>query len=756
MLSEGQVIGGKYRITRQLARGGMGEVCLAVHEGPGGFARQVVIKTLLPELSQREDLVQMFLGEAQLAAQLTHPNIVHVYDFGQEGPSYFFGLEYLQGATLSELLRRNRKTGRKVSSTFVCAIGSQVCAGLAYAFSKVGPDGEPLRVVHRDVSPQNILVCEEGVAKLLDFGIAKAKIGQAANSGDDVKGKPSYLSPEQARGLPADSRSDIFSLGIVLWEALAGHKLFVGNGALELADQVCCAPIPPLSEVMPELPNDLSLAIARALERDPERRFQSAAEMGRVLESLFQSLGGQSMQEELLFELHGESPLGASTIAAPQSLRESPNAPLTQWMSDQAYSLGTDSPPGAEAPLELDLARASSTREPRGEPAYAAAPRMAAQPEPRAVSHVSPAPRAVARPVARAVRAAAPGAAIPKAPGGRAWIVGVGIAALLLAGAAAALLVPRGGANRAAEPDAKAGAQDPGWLEELKTVDASISTVPNGAAIWIDGVDSGKTTPATLKLESGREHTIALRHPDFLEVSTTSFAEPKKPIKIDEVLTPGAHVAIETEPAGAEIEIDGKPAFKTPGRSAPLPNGKHVLWARLAGHIPEKRELDLAGAQPVHFALQLAAGTEVAVTSTPDGAEILVDGAETGSRTPGLAVVTAGKPHNISVRKDGFLPQTKKLGVVKAGQQLTAEFTLQSAEQTELKARIARLAKELATWERRLEDLSKRQSGMVVNRTASQELALERQTSEAEERVEDLSAELNDAREKLAELEGAR
>ena len=740
-MEEGQVVGGKYKVSRELSRGGMGSVVLATHEGPEGFAREVVIKTLLPALSDREDLVQMFLNEARLAAQLTHPNIVHVYDFGKEGDTYFLVMEYLRGATLAALLRRAAREGRPLSSSFIAAVGAQVCAGLAYAHTKHGPDGQPLCVVHRDISPQNILLAEEGVAKILDFGIAKAHLGESRTRAGELKGKPSYMSPEQARGLPVDARSDVFSLGIVLWEGLAGRKLFPGGNPLELVQKICEEPIPPIGSIAAGIPLELSAAIDRALERDLDRRFQGSADMGRALDNVFYGMGGHSYEEEILAELSDKPRLGAGVIDTPASrpAGESLQAWIPGWDGG-----GTPSFSESSAPLELDR------REPTEATASVAVESWAA-PQAAPAMNAGMASRAARfEPSKPHTPTAAGSARVATTSRGPRHLLSVAVAAAVLLGAGVGGLVFLKGGD-----GAERGApvrEVSKWVEDLKTVNAQISSVPNGAAIWIDGADSGKKTPATIALDTGKDHTITLRHPDFLENATSVFVAPNTPLNLEPLLTPGARVEVTTVPPGATVLLDGVPQFRTPGQTPALPKGKHQLVLQLEGYVVERRELELTDAQPLRFSFDLAKGAELAVKSTPANAVILIDGKDTGQVTPAVVAVPPGKRRTVGVAKAGFLAQSRTLARVKEGRLQPLEFRLENAQRAEINGRLANLEKEMADWEKRLEALEKRRSGFVITGSVQQEIVLEREIETAEKHIEDLSADISTLRDDLARV----
>src|SRR5947209_7397365 len=215
---------GNYRLQRRLARGGMAEVFLARLIGVEGFERRVAIKRILPHLSESEEFRGMFLDEARLAAQLTHPNIVHIYDFGKVDDYYFIAMEYVDGVDLGRMIRRARE--KPVPFELCARILADVCAGLEFAHNAVDGMGRKLNVVHRDVSPQNVLVTYDGGVKLVDFGIAKAAFAAERTRPGVVKGKYAYMSPEQVEGRSLDGRSDVFSAGICLYELVTGMPLY--------------------------------------------------------------------------------------------------------------------------------------------------------------------------------------------------------------------------------------------------------------------------------------------------------------------------------------------------------------------------------------------------------------------------------------------------------------------------------------------------------------------------------------------------
>ena len=270
----------RYVIVEYLAEGGMGAIYLGKKLGVGGFEKEVVLKQLLPEFTREPKFIDLFLREARLSASLEHANIVHTIDLVNAGDDYFMVMEYVKGADLRTLLKRVRRKHKRFSPQAGVFIGHEILEALAYAHQKSAHDGRPLNLIHRDISPSNILLSGAGEVKLTDFGIAKASTHRSVFY--KVKGKVGYMSPEQARGEPVDARSDLFSLGVVLYEVLVGERLFVGD-IMSSASQIYAQPIQPPSQKRPEIPADLDQVILKALSLDPAGRFQSAEEFQETL-----------------------------------------------------------------------------------------------------------------------------------------------------------------------------------------------------------------------------------------------------------------------------------------------------------------------------------------------------------------------------------------------------------------------------------------------------------------------------------------
>jgi serine/threonine protein kinase len=289
---------GSYQLIAKLATGGMAEIFLA--RPTGSTTRDVmVLKRILPHLAEDEHFVTMFRDEADLASQVAHKNICRVHAFGDYGGTWFIAMEYLHGVPLSRMMTRLSKVGKMLDVRIVAGIIVQACEGLHAAHEARGPDGQPLGLVHRDVSPPNIMVCGEGVVKLLDFGIAKARGANSRTRTGTVKGKNAYMSPEQILGKGLDRRSDVFALAVVMYEMLAIRRLFHRDSDFLTFKAITEEPIPDIRERRPDLPPGMRAALLQAMARDPNGRFDTAQAFGNAIRNAVATLGGPATAADL-------------------------------------------------------------------------------------------------------------------------------------------------------------------------------------------------------------------------------------------------------------------------------------------------------------------------------------------------------------------------------------------------------------------------------------------------------------------------
>jgi serine/threonine protein kinase len=276
---------GRFRLTGRIGMGGMAEVFRAVVKGPQGWERELVVKRILPQLSGNTEFTKMFIREAKISALLVHPNIVQTFEFGEAEGTYFIAMEGVQGVTLRELLTRLKKEQRAMPFMVIADIAKQVCTGLEYAHTLVGPDGNALEIVHQDISPTNIMLAFNGTVKILDFGIARAaSFAEEEAKKGLIKGKVAYLSPEQVNMKPFDHRIDIFALGICMHEMMTGARLFQAKNDVARMRELLSKPIPPPSSINAAVPRELDRIVMKALEVDPDQRYQTTAAMAADLE----------------------------------------------------------------------------------------------------------------------------------------------------------------------------------------------------------------------------------------------------------------------------------------------------------------------------------------------------------------------------------------------------------------------------------------------------------------------------------------
>jgi serine/threonine protein kinase len=283
----GPVRFGRYVLVDRLGVGGMAEVFRALVLGPEEFQRVVVVKRILPSLCANPAFIKMFIDEARVCGRMSHPNVIQVHEFGRQQQHYFIAMEYLHGRNLNNVLASLVEQGANLPPTIAAEIMRQACRGLSYAHGLRAIDGKPLGIIHRDVSPGNVMVAYTGEVKVLDFGVARVESRFRLGTTDPghVKGKASYLAPEQLTGEGVDHRADIFAAGILLHEMLTTRRLFKSPSAMDTMDMVRSMPIPVPSHVNPQVPPALDAIVARALERSPSLRYQDAGEMADALEA---------------------------------------------------------------------------------------------------------------------------------------------------------------------------------------------------------------------------------------------------------------------------------------------------------------------------------------------------------------------------------------------------------------------------------------------------------------------------------------
>lgn len=437
---------GQYRLLERIGVGGMAEVWKARMTGLEGFQKTVAIKKILPHLTDSPDFVEMFIDEAKLAAELNHANIIHIYDLGKIDQDYYIAMEYVEGENLRGILDAAREADRRVPLAIALYVTSHLASALDHAHRRRDFEDREMELVHRDVSPQNVLIGYEGTIKLCDFGIVKAVAKASHTQMGALKGKLQYMSPEQAWGRPVDGRSDIFSLGSILFELLTGRRLFTGASEMEILEAVREARVVPPSEVEPTVPPEIDALVLRALARAPEDRFATAGDMARRVDEILQGMAPRP---------------GASELAAFVAELFGRSAPSADGLSDVA--------PAIPAVEELPLIPADGDWEAGGAPEGSAAGAVtpdgaAAGDAAQGAAAPAPVPTPVGDGDGSPLLAVEPLADIePEAAGARrkGWLVAAILVALALAMLAWFALRPGGwlGTPAGAAPDAATAAE---------------------------------------------------------------------------------------------------------------------------------------------------------------------------------------------------------------------------------------------------------------------------------------------------------
>lgn len=605
---------GQYVLLRRIARGGMAEVFLAQQRGLEGFDRRVAVKRILPHLADSPDFVKMFLGEAKLAAQLAHPNIVHIYEFGKVEHDYFIAMEFVDGVHAGQLYKYGEQ--EKLPPTLVARIGADAANALHYAHELRSASGKLLGLVHRDVSPANIMVSYDGVVKLCDFGIAKAAAttDHLTNPGQ-VKGKYAYMSPEQTVAAQLDGRSDVFSLAIVLYELLSGRFIVERGDAVEAMRAIRDGRIQKLDQVAPDVPRPLAEAITWALQTQREAR-ATAAELAQALEAFLKSapelatsmqLGGWirarfvregTGQVSALTPLtSGGSPRGTQaspgtlaspgTVAAPRTAAggttQGPVTPQARWQVKKIADTGE----GTEIYSTADLDDAETIK------AYEQALRAAQEPTVRASPPVIEPTEIVRRApdeedsenVTLALDVHAAGPLVPSQ-------------VVSAAGSGASRVLADGGSRRRTTPLPQEMARR--RRRKMLLAGAGLAGLTLVSFMIALAASSSKQPRAAAPPDA---HVIAVTPIDALPIAPPPLDAATTPTVSDGDEPGKAHLVVRTIPDGGTIRVGGQtrnavvhPSDPTGAASVELilDAGEHEVIAELPGYAREKRKVVLA------------------------------------------------------------------------------------------------------------------------------------------------------------------
>lgn len=638
---------GKYYLVDRIAMGGMAEIFKAKTFGHGGFENQLVIKRILAHLSDNDSFVRMFMDEAKVSVLLQHGNIVRIYDFGKLRENYFIAMECVEGKDVKQILRKLAERRKTLPAEFAVYIAMEAAKGLDYAHKKTTLQGQPLNIVHRDVSPSNLLVSYQAEVKVADFGIVKAaNIAEDTDVGT-LKGKFEYMSPEQAGGKDLDRRSDIFSLGIILHEMLTGRRLFKSENEMRTLERIKAVDVDPPSATNPQVPARLDNIVMRALARDPDDRYQDAREMyGELAEFLYPASPDLTQQSFA----HFLSNLFADEIAAERTrLEEGTRIALAMHES------------ASQVELEPEWEESGGTRG----------------------SHPT-------------------GAVAPPAGSKAPLLIAAGAVAFALLLAAGFVLSRPAPAPVVVQEVVEAA-------PATGAVDLRIG--PVAARVTIDGTLSGEGVQVAVGDLAPGDHVVLVEADGYAphEEKVTLAAGDRLRLSVAlqpvaaQVATssrrgstsrgaaaassvaaqaPGAEtglVAFHSSPSGADVFVDGKLAGRTPFEWDGPSGTKHSVEYRLAGHDSARFNMTVPGKgvrESYDRTLTEKAKAEGKLSANVSGgwADIYVDGKKIGT-TPIFGFSLPAGSHEVRAKNDSAGLDVTKTVVVKAGETASVPFS---------------------------------------------------------------------------------
>jgi serine/threonine protein kinase len=535
---------GKYQLLRKIASGGMGQVFLAREFG--AVERLVVLKLILPHLAEDEEFLTMFLEEARLVARLQHPNLVTILDLLEVEGRHCLAMEYVQGDDVRRLDKQARLKGKLLPTGLVLRLISEAAAGLDYAHKARDAQGQPLRLVHRDVSPQNILVGFDGAVKIIDFGVAKAAGSSQQTATGVLKGKYPYMSPEQASGQAIDGRSDQFALGVVMWELLTGKRLFKGESDMMTLRLVKDCQVPPPSQLNPKLPPGVDEVVMRALSPTPDKRYPDCGALRLALEDYIIQLRLPASTAHLsayLRELYAERIALESDPSKLDQLAEDADLDSKDKSNPSRSRSAIPGSPAPSTPSRPSLPSVrSDTRSRRAVdaligPAPHHAPRQEAT---RGTEPIRPPTQERRLPV------------VPVAVGTAAALVIAGMAVVFLRPTTVEQPQPQPPIVQApVDPPVKPKPppeQPPPLPPEPQKVELVLESEPKGAAVQLDGEMLG-VTPVTLKLKPDSPPSMVTLSLQGYETATRKVSASDAPIQL--------------------VKLERQPTPKTPGKKPP-------------------------------------------------------------------------------------------------------------------------------------------------------------------------------------------
>ena len=644
---------GKYYLIEKVAVGGMAEIYKAKTFGVDGFEKQLAIKRILPHCAADKDFITMLIDEAKLSVLLSHANIVQVFDLGKIGDDYFIAMEYIHGINLRDIMYCCRETQKPIPPEIAVYIISEVCKGLDYAHRKTKPSGEPLNIVHRDVSPQNVLLSYEGEVKIVDFGIAKAAMNISHTMAGILKGKIAYMSPEQAMGKGIDSRTDIFSSGILLYEALTNSKLFTGESQFEVLKKIRTSKIE-ANKLPPSIPDALKPIVAKALAYKPEDRYQNAGDLQidltKYLYSTYVDFSPRKLAS-FIKETFGDELKGEQVKRAKATALESQTASMD--VEEGAKQVDIVHREESITPLEgtAEIPKPKKKKKKLLETMVTPTEARVEEEEEEEEEEEPTEKKAVRK-------------AVPRKKKPRRWPrIAATLIFLAAVSYAAYKFIPFAGIWEKIAP-----------REAVEAVGhAAISSIPEGAKIIINGKNTGLKTPADVRdLDLNKTYKLRLEKENYKSAETTIKPTSDKPLAVNLSLEGVAGtINIISEPPGAAILVDGKTIGKvTPYTIESLDLNKDLkLTLSKPDYDDFEQVINLKSTTPQKISTKLTPVVKtgsLSITSTPKGALIALDDKDTGKKTPAtIEDLALNKEYDVKLTLKGYEPWTKTLNLTK-------------------------------------------------------------------------------------------
>ena len=662
---------GKYLLLERINIGGMAEVFKAKTYGVQGFERFLAIKRILPNMAEDDEFINMFVDEARIAVQLTHANVVQIYELGKFENQFYIAMEYVSGRDMRQVLDKLRKETTTVPVPTTAFVISKICEGLDYAHRRTDPSGRPLNLIHRDVSPQNILVGYEGDVKITDFGIAKAEDRASKTQAGVLKGKFAYMSPEQVRGLPIDRRSDIFAVGILMYEMLTGERLFVGESDFTTLEKVRNAEVPPPRMHNPDIPEELEAIVLKTLSRDRDERYQWASELHDDLQQFLivnnSIYNGKRLAEYLSGHYAEEIERERSrmeefaAIAAPAGLNfESPAKAGAEPVAAAPVPASTPWV-GTEDEDKTMIFAGFDFQDPQTATGVGAGVTGVVQDELGKTGEVPALVDAGAGVFAPAEDVPTGVLKPPASRKSRGPLVVLGASVLLCASILA--MVFSGSSNSD--------------LGSIRVISSPVTDVE----VWLDGDSIGQGSPLLYEgLKAGVMYKLRVKAKGYADKAYLFEAPAGGPFDIPIELDPLPEQApvllgtlqVVSEPPGAKVRLNNEERGETPitikelDRSVPL-----VLQLEKEGYGPERRTERFDDGQElrvVSFILKedteaRASGSvaTVRVVTDPPGAIVWLDGLKKGVSPLTLEGVSRSEPHRLEAYLKGYRKQSERI-----------------------------------------------------------------------------------------------